>query len=122
MIVPIVALLLTLAAPAWPTEAMVCSDAIPLGSRVHVADPRSRIIGRYVLILTLPVSRPVGIYYETSGAGEYFSQSRAQPLQSISGSRELLNSWKTNFEKIASSQLIHSTAHVALELKPCTEK
>jgi hypothetical protein len=83
-------------ASGLPPPAQICAKTQQLGQRVVSNDPESRIIGRYLLYYTDNKHHPVmpfGVYFETSGSGEYYVAEQHSKLQRVAGSLSMLRTF-----------------------------
>src|ERR1700720_160285 len=79
-----------------PPPAQICAKAQQLGQRAVASDPESTIVGRFVLYYTDDKHHPAmpfGVYFETSGSGEYYIAEQHSKLQRVAGSLSTLRTY-----------------------------
>lgn len=116
----------TTAASAFSVN-FACGHMLPISSRLIAGDPRSMIIGRYVVstIYSGHEDSPVadGAYYETTAAGEYFLRFIVRSkLQPVDGALKTIAGLQS--ENSSTSEMIHemgvrSTTKSHVALVPC---
>jgi hypothetical protein len=106
-----------------PPPAQICAKTQQLGQRAVASDPESTIVGRYVLYYSVDkhhMVMPFGVYFETSGSGEYFVAEQHTKLQRVAGSLSLLRTY-TKKENDTQASFGFKPSAIRAELFTCPE-
>ena len=106
-----------------PPPAQICAKTQQVGQRAVSNDAESRIVGRYLLYYTDDKHHPAmpfGVYFETSGSGEYYVAEQHSKLQRVAGSLSMLRTYAKK-ENDTMARFGFKSSVIRAELFACPE-